>query len=728
MIIPLLVRIICNDVSFVQSVIPPAKDSFRTQDNDACREEAMVERSNLDERASDERFDEDTDLMARFDDSERKEIKSLAQKLANEALRAPQLQRNIKKLANLSGAPRNHSKGRKDLSVDQMKSVLKPTVSKKKLSKLVNPEGKRKKDKRKHGLTRRERHPRPRKRNHIKKKRRKIKLPINFGVKQNATNDDSSMTRSKVAERNFISEKDDRSRDSTVRSSHIRRRYRKMNGMPSNEVTKRLTKNSKKNSGNQGDEYSEYYKNGGVESTKTQAKGGETEIGNDRLVRQISNGSVLGGNSFENHSRPRFKQQFADSYDRDLTYDYDSLKPWETGRSVIAQANEDDEYPPILTDQKINPGSLYYIPGVSQEAFNQFQVSSIDRPKENIYASGMESPAENFISPDLDLAEILTTSANTVFNPRIEVEQIPSDVLRYQNKPSVPRLYSNLSIAPEIRKPQEVQVLYSGASMDVPHILRKIPNTSNVYVAETDAGPGTASLSNNYVYPVIPARQTMRKAADRAPIFSQSAVNRPIEHVLIPDRGATWYKQNWYNDEQKQAVAQEDHKANQKAARIIQQLQDNGSADDKSTGDNFTPASAVKATEEIQRANVSATLNETKEVANQILEKIVDELEEIKSNRATENEQIEGLPCKISGSWVTTQGGVRIDMKVNNRTINVTLAKLSPPPAHQGLLDSAWNLTGYAPFAVGGPFSLLAVDNRTKSLAVFAGTNTRGRE
>lgn len=80
-----------------------------------------------------------------------------------------------------------------------------------------------------------------------------------------------------------------------------------------------------------------------------------------------------------------------------------------------------------------------------------------------------------------------------------------------------------------------------------------------------------------------------------------------------------------------------------------------------------------------------------------------------------------GLPCKISGSWVTTQGGVRIDMKVDNRTINVTLAKLSPPPAHQGLLDLTWNLTGYAPFMAGGPFSLLAIDNRTKSLAVFAG-------
>lgn len=69
-----------------------------------------------------------------------------------------------------------------------------------------------------------------------------------------------------------------------------------------------------------------------------------------------------------------------------------------------------------------------------------------------------------------------------------------------------------------------------------------------------------------------------------------------------------------------------------------------------------------------------------------------------------------------------TLGGVQIDMKITNHTINVTLAKSVPPLAHQGLLDTTWNLTGYAPFAPDGPFSLIAVNNSTKSLAVFAGT------
>jgi len=61
-------------------------------------------------------------------------------------------------------------------------------------------------------------------------------------------------------------------------------------------------------------------------------------------------------------------------------------------------------------------------------------------------------------------------------------------------------------------------------------------------------------------------------------------------------------------------------------------------------------------------------------------------------------------------------------MKVTNSTINVTLAKLSPPSNHQSLLDPTWNITGYAPFAIGGPFSLIGIDNHAKSLAVFAGT------
>lgn len=445
--------------------------------------------------------------------------------------------------------------------------------------------------------------------------------PINIRVKQNAVNRDTLNSVAKNnAKRNFMSENDVYSRNDITRSLHSKGRYRKTNGTP-NEMIKGLTKNSVENSNDRGVEYSKYYHNDDGESVKAQPNGDEN--GNDRIIRQISNGSAFGSDSSEDHSR--FKQKFADSYDRDLTYDYE-LKPWETGRSVIAQTIENNPadyaptYLPMLTDQRINPGGLYYVPRVIQE----------DQPKESIY-NEMESPIGNLINSDL--MEVLTTSANTVFSPQFEVEQIPGGAIQYRNMPGVPRFYSNLSIVPE---PKEVRVLYSGASMDVPHVLRKVPGTSNVYVAEKDAG---SAFSFNDVHPVVPTRQTISKDIDHAPIFSQPTVNQPIEHVLIPDREDG--KQSWYNDGQKQTLVQEDHKARQKEARIIYK-QDNDRANEKSSNNSVL----AKATEEVQRANISVTLNETKEVANQILEKIVDELEEIKSTRVTENEQIEGY-CTI---------------------------------------------------------------------------------
>ncbi|EGI60603.1 hypothetical protein G5I_11163 [Acromyrmex echinatior] len=626
-----------------------------------------MKKLNLDEQVSNERFDKNIDLEATFN-PERTETKFLAQKLAKEALESPQLQRNIKKLVNLSGTVQNHS-DMKDLLVDRMKSVCKPTVSTRKLNELLNRNEKRKRKKKrnKHGLKRYEEHPWLRKQNHIKKKRQKINLPVNIDeTNQNIVN---KMIQNNIAERNIVSEKDSRPRQ--------RHRISEM----SNKKIKRLIrkKNFKKDSRNHGFVSSEYYNNDNVEPIKIQSKD-ETEIENNRIARQISN-DVFDSKSLINHSR---NKQFIDrdSYDKDLTYNYELLKPWETDHSVIDQVNEDNAvtsmYLPILIDQKTDSGSLY-IPDVTPKDSSiehQFQVSNINLPKESIYINEMESSTENFVNSDLDFAKVLTTSAD--ISSQIEVEHIPSDV-QYQDLKAPP--YSNLSIIPEMSKPQEVQV-----------------------------HPSQSSGNFEFIHKI-----------NHAPLFSQSTVNQPKEHVFIPDREND-IKQSWYNNDKKQQLMEKKQKAIQINHGQFQSYDNtNNKPTNDQTHDNLAPMISTKTTEEIQRANVSATLNETKEVANQILEKIIDELEEIKSNRATENEQIEGLPCNISGSWITIQGGVRIDMKITNRTINVTLAKLSPPPAHRGLLNPAWNLTGYAPFTKGEPFSLLAIDNCTKSLAVFAG-------
>lgn len=171
-------------MSVVQSIIPPAKASFRIQDNNACRKEVIVKRTNLNEQTPNERFDENIDLKATYDDPERKEIEFLVQKLANETLGSPQLQHNIKKLVNLNETLYNRSKRMKDLPVNRMKSVLKPTVSKRKLNKMLNKgKEKRKKNKRKYGLRRREKHPSLHKRNHVKVSKRKNLFQIFLNAK-----------------------------------------------------------------------------------------------------------------------------------------------------------------------------------------------------------------------------------------------------------------------------------------------------------------------------------------------------------------------------------------------------------------------------------------------------------------------------------------------------------------------------------------------------------------
>lgn len=83
---------------------------------------------------------------------------------------------------------------------------------------------------------------------------------------------------------------------------------------------------------------------------------------------------------------------------------------------------------------------------------------------------------------------------------------------------------------------------------------------------------------------------------------------------------------------------------------------------------------------------------------------------------------ISGRPCRISGSWMTSQAGVKLNMKVVNYTIAVIIEKLEPSPSHEGLLNMSWILSGQVPFRHGGPFALTGVDKKTKSLAVFLGT------
>ncbi|XP_020293651.1 uncharacterized protein LOC109859633 isoform X2 [Pseudomyrmex gracilis] len=716
MIVPLLIEIICNDVRAddERSIVALAKHPLIARDSDACKSETRVRR-NSDAHTSDRYVYENVNSKFASDDHETKRTEFLARKLANEVLKSPQTQRKLKKLTDLSNPRYNQSNGiKKSLSINQAK-VKVPVISAKKLNKLLDREEKRKKKKDKHRrgkLRRRKERPWMYERNDVKKERRKIN-PNRVRIKQwNVASKESSTIKNHIADRNSILDNNPRrySKNNVAYSSSSRR-YQKINESPDEDIRKRLTKQTKnptKNSANRGIEYYDKYHDKPI---KMQSKRDETEIGSDRIARQISNNSVINDNRFGDRSRRRFANGNI-LYDKNLIYD-DGLKPWESGRSVVAQSDEDNTiddvstYLPLSAEQKINPESSYYIPEITAEdsAFNQ--ISNIGQRKE------IESSTENSIDSNLDLAQIFTTSA--IFDPQIEHIRTGD---AYRNNLNVPRLYHN-SDRPEVIKPEEVKVLYPeakesiGSSLYAPHVLRKIPGTLNVYVAEKNA---ESAIPSEYFYSVASTRPPLRKINDHTSVLPQSIANRPVEHILLPDRDED-VERSRYKIDQKQAMIEEERKAKQEAADVFHEQ---SKKDKEKLAKISNTLVTVATTEESKRANVSAALNETKEVASQILEKIIDELEEIKSDRVSENEQVEGLPCKVSGSWVTTQGGVRIDMKVTNHTINVTLARLSPPPS-RGLLDPAWNLSGYAPFAPGEPFSLIAIDNRTKSLAAFAG-------
>lgn len=95
------------------------------------------------------------------------------------------------------------------------------------------------------------------------------------------------------------------------------------------------------------------------------------------------------------------------------------------------------------------------------------------------------------------------------------------------------------------------------------------------------------------------------------------------------------------------------------------------------------------------------------------------ELEDIKQERAKCTGK-EGLPCRVTGSWVSMSGGVRLDMTVNiNGSIHVLLTETIPPK--KGFLSPNWTIRGEAPFPKGGPFSLTAWHLPSKKMGNFIG-------
>lgn len=487
----------------------------------------------------------------------------------------------------------------------------------------------------------------------------------------------NTMTKSNIDERNSLSDNDIRKLTRNCIASSLRspRRHKKFINMSASKrniiesSTRTTTRDlEKKQSGDGEVEYPNYYSENNDEHMKTQRmKQDETdEISNERIIRQISNGSILGDDLFATDGS-RFTRLFAneDFHDKNLN-DAGSLKPWEDDRPVITQLDDDNAisyattYLPMLADQKIKPGNLYYIPDLPQEglAFDQLQ-ETIDQPEKNVSVEEIEfgNPIDSYT----DLTQILTTDENNIFDSQHEAEGIFSEVPQYQNHLNVPHLYVNLSDRPGVVKPKEVEILYpvepyvktlTGSSTSAPHFFRKVPGALNVYVIDERNGRPVIAPATEYVYPIVSMNQPMHKVNEHSSVISQSVPGRPVEAILFSEKEQNRHESNTVSDynvgEQKKMIGK-DHNMEKEAAQIFYARHKNktkeGSGSSKMMHNDRSFVTTTRTTTvkggDSQRANVSTMLNETKEVANQILEKIMDELEEIRSDRP-DNEQIEG--------------------------------------------------------------------------------------
>lgn len=329
--------------------------------------------------------------------------------------------------------------------------------------------------------------------------------------------------------------------------------------------------------------------------------------GNDRLVRQTSNGPTFDAPLERPYERRRHASD--DPSDADPTYDADPSRIWrnlEGERPAIARSDENGAAD--LADPRPDSVDLYDAAGVPR-----LDPAPI-RPREDARVDETELAAEDLLDSESGPTRF---GEKDLLAPGIEA----GGATRREDRPGAPRP-SDASEA--VESAEEAAPSYPSIGRRR-HVLRKVPGTLNVYVASEaeDAGDPAA---DERVYGAAPAA---RAAIRETGSLGVPAASRSVERVPAPARLA---------DERKRTAVEE-----QQRIRIVHERRREG---ELASGDVCSTSSSAK-------PDVSATLNETRQVASQILEKIIDELEEIKSDRAgggDEEAEGNGLCCHRSSS------------------------------------------------------------------------------
>ncbi|XP_076659437.1 uncharacterized protein LOC143362842 isoform X2 [Halictus rubicundus] len=521
---------------------------------------------------------------------------------------------------------------------------------------------------------------------------------------------------------------------------------------------------SKETTGDQGAEYSDYYSEDDVlqdiEANKIPVRVAETTNPNDRFIRQILNTtSYRSGNRIDNAIRPYYRATLNKDF-RNVDYPMNSFNGFQQYPAIERRATLNRNNRLLGADDSL----LYYEPsriphdGQNENLAYAFSTEEAPRVVENF---NVLEPRNTFDVPDATL--INEENQRAVIVP-LNNEQF--DFLGPSDKPldvANPRTdFHSADAVPEVpqmsRKLPALDLQNLNNCQQYGMSLQHLNNIDqNVYsqsqlgtIPNVNGNIGHSQMnSNDYNVQSLPV-QDNNNNNNLPSVNMPIAMDQPLGKVLeslginvhvdssnsnvensvnptyqnnVPDNMNVTPSSHF--EPHDQSV---DHAFTNPNCDKESPLDDTRQASNGKDGNikirgnqrrrqlskNESQSSNLFSLLEGERnTNISSTVHDTKEIASQLLGTIMEELEELKLNGSKNN--------KNEGSWSTAQAGVKLDMKVVNRSIIVTLSNIGSPRFHESLRNGTWNVSGYAPFKSGLPFTLTATDNTTNSIAVFVG-------
>ncbi|XP_053986014.1 uncharacterized protein LOC128880213 isoform X1 [Hylaeus volcanicus] len=687
----------------------------------------------------------------------------LARKMAKEALKSPRMQETMHKLTHGRKPPHRQAKLYASVKVPTVPR-RKSSLDAKKHGSETRPKG-RKKKKRK-----RKRHHRQRYRNqHAGWQRRgssKRTLTTrsdtkneNFIAKRTqAVNDVKSRNKGPVAKSNvkitaveidgndYIDLSTTSNTESSISSMKTRQHGKPMTLRDSENMIERLMRTTtkdplkKNNSVDQGIEYSDYYSEDDVLQDIAANKipirvAVDQRNPNDRFTRQTVNStSFYTDNQIDSNLRPYYQDYDAPSKDfiyNDNFYNYptgehSSGSGFDRNSRLLGTADE-LTFPDDRREHFYMPHPYPVVAEDASEQPNNAEVRQFVNTNQLNYANRYENQVEH-LNPK-ESVEPETANVNFPQNGNVNAE-----VPEFSNKFSVSKMqnFSNdrLGGGTNLQRlvnydqsitnsPLAGNTRFSSSKEDIEARPRSnfddlgdqsslennnLPSVNLPNAMDQPLGKILESLGinvNTDTSNSVPfaSRENAIERTNNRHYFPSDSLDRPVQHMLSP----SYLKQETRNEN-----------TNLGEGYSRRQLTDNGIPND-----NLAPFNEQEKMKS-HNVNISIAMHDTKQVASELLDTIMEELEELKLDRAKNNKK-EGLPCRLSGSWSTTQAGMKLDMKVVNHTIIATVSEPPSPRFHESLLNGTWNVTGHAPFKRGSPFTLIATDNHTTSIAVFVG-------